>query len=64
MNAELFVDMLKLKAVQEVRHPALDAGSPILKKAGDTGSKSGMTLLKIKLPTNRPSWSALTIFYF
>jgi hypothetical protein len=35
------------KTVKKGRHPAPDAGSPVSKKEGDTGSMSGMTLMEL-----------------
>jgi len=44
--------------VQKGRHPALVAGSPILIKAGDAGSGSGMTELMMGVLLVRQFWTA------
>ena len=47
------------KTVQKGRHPAPDAGYPVSKKAGDTGSMSGMTVLELNVLNNRPNCTVL-----
>jgi hypothetical protein len=47
------------KTVQKGRHPALDAGSPVYKKVGDTTPRRGMTVLELNVLNNRPSWAVL-----
>jgi len=43
-----------IEVCQKVRHPALDAGSPNIIKAEDAGSRSGMTVLRVKYLNKRP----------